>query len=54
MPVKWNTNRKENEEKQEEFLNKVYGVGWRERAEQQQKQEETPEKDKAPVFRRRA
>jgi len=47
MPVKWNTNRKENEEKQEAFMNKVFGVGWREQAEQRRKEQEAAQKEAA-------
>jgi hypothetical protein len=54
MPVKWNSNRKENEEKQDEFMSKVFGVGWREQAEKRKQEEEEIERAKAPKFPRRA
>ena len=54
MTVKWNSNRKENEEKQKKFMDKVFGVGWREQAEQRRKEEEAAERAKAPKFPRRA
>jgi hypothetical protein len=54
MPVKWNSNRKQIEKDQEDFMDKVFGAEWREQAEQRRREEEAAERAKAPKFPRRA
>jgi len=54
MPVKWNSNRKQNEEDQDKFMSKVFGAEWREQAEKRRQEEEAAERAKAPKFPRRA